>query len=466
MKFTKITLSIFSIIFIASCATYYQKNLKFQEHVTNGKLEKAKQLLLKDTKSKENRNKLLYYFNLGWINFMLQESNESNSNFAQADIIIEDQQKKYGLEALSLVSNPGIKPYKPEDFEVVLLNYYKTLNYLRLQKFEEALVECKKINIKLNSLNDKHKDHKNRYQQDAFAHLIMGLVYDAGKDYNNAFIAYRNALEIYETDYSKNFGIEAPLQLKKDILRTASLVGFYDEVQYYEKQFGIKYMKKENRGGELIFLWQNGFGPVKSEWSINFSKVDGEGGWITLVNDDLGINFPFYIGDKSAKEKSAFADLSFLRIAFPKYLERPTYFNGAEIIANQANYPLEIAEDINEIAFKTLHDRMLREIGTSILRLATKKALELAARKENENIGAAIGIVNALTEKADTRNWQTLPRTISYARIPLPEGKNTIELKTYGNRKFETKQLSFDIEKKRSKFFVFHSIESFPPVEN
>ena len=466
MKNFKILLLLFSFFLIISCATYYQKNLKFQEYVTNGDLNKAKELLLKDKKSKENRNKLLYYFNLGWVNFMLQESLESNQNFSQADIIIEDQQKNYGMEALSLVSNPGIKPYKPEDFEVVLVNYYKTLNYLRLQQFDEALVECKKINIKLNQLNDRYKDNKNKYQQDAFAHLIMGLVYDADKDYNNAFIAYRNALEIYETDYAKYFEMVAPLQLKKDILRTASLIGFYDELHFYENQFGFKYEKSENKGGELIFLWQNGFGPVKSEWSINFSKLDGEGGWITLVNNDLGISFPFYIGDKSAKEKNAFANLSFLRVAFPKYLERPTYFKSAEIIANNKKYPLELSENINEIAFKTLNDRMMREIGSSILRLATKKALELAARKENENVGAALGIVNALTEKADTRNWQTLPNTISYARIALPEGENSIELKTYRNKNYESKIMKFDIKKNRTKFFVFHSLESLAPVEN
>ena len=40
-----------------------------------------------------------------------------------------------------------------------------------------------------------------------------------------------------------------------------------------------------------------------------------------------------------------------------------------------------------------------------------------------------MGIANVATEKADTRNWQSLPSTISYARIPLQEGRNTISFK-------------------------------------
>ena len=68
---------------------------------------------------------------------------------------------------------------------------------------EDALVEVRKINIRLQQLNDKYPDHKNRYQRDAFAQLLMGLIYDAAGDYNNAFIAYRNAYNTYQTDYLK-----------------------------------------------------------------------------------------------------------------------------------------------------------------------------------------------------------------------------------------------------------------------
>ena len=75
-------------------------------------------------------------------------------------------------------------PYKPEDFEVILVNFYKAMNYLQMDQMEEALVEVRKINIKLNELNDKYPDYKNRYQRDAFAHLLMGLIYEASGNYN------------------------------------------------------------------------------------------------------------------------------------------------------------------------------------------------------------------------------------------------------------------------------------------
>lgn len=451
---------------LTSCATYYQRNLKFQAQVAEGDFEKAKDYLEKD-KSKKGKNRILYLFNKGWVDWISNQNIESNISLDEADKMAEDYQKNLGLEALALLSNPGIKPYKAEDFEVVMINYFKALNYLNLGKYKEALVEVRRINEKLNQLNDKYPDHKNRYQDDAFAHIIMGLIYDANKEYNDAFIAYRNAVNVYESSYSKNFSLEIPDQLKNDLLRAAYRVGFFEELRFYEKKFNIKYQHKVNEGGELVFFWHNGLGPVKSEWSINFAKTSSKDGFVTFANEQQGMSFPIFIGDKSDNEKNGFSKLSFLRIAFPKYLERKPIFTNAQLVANNNTYDLQTAQDINGIAFKTLNDRMLREMGTAVLRMATKKAIEAAARKENDDLGSAISIVNALTEKADTRNWQTLPYQIAYSRIALPEGENSVNIKLNSpSLPSKYQSFKFSIIKGKTSFFTFSSLDSFAPIDN
>jgi hypothetical protein len=106
-------------------------------------------------------------------------------------------------------------------------------------------------------------------------------------------------------------------------------------------------------------------------------------------------------------------------------------------------------------------------MGTAILRMATKKALEAAARKENDDLGSAISIVNALTEKADTRNWQTLPYQIAYTRVSLPEGENTVDFKmTSSTVTAKTQTLKFNISKGKTTFFTFSSLDSFAPADN
>lgn len=461
----KVILTAVVFIFLSSCATYYKKTKKFHEQFTTGNLEKADQVLANNEEKVKKKNLLLHKLNRGVVKFMLSEYEKSNEFLLEADRIMEDQQKNYSLEALSLLSNPAIKPYKPEDFEKVLVNFYLSMNFLKMGKYNSALVESRRINIKLNELNDKYKDHKNRYQKDAFAHTLMGLIYDANHDYNNAFIAYRNAYDVYESDYAKNFGVDAPKQLKKDLLRAAYRTGFYDEVNYYEKKFGMTYKHKKHDGGEVVFLWLNGLGPVKSEWSINFTVVKGQGGYVTFVNEEYGINIPFYIGDKSSNEKSALENLRMTRIAFPKYLERDPVFKSAEVKFNNSTYQFEEAENVNEIAYKTLRDRMLRELGNALLRFATKKALEKAVSNQSAGLGTLVSVANAVTEKADTRNWQTLPYSISYTRILLPEGENTVEFKAKGHNTYKNQSFRFDIKKGKTIFHTFHTLESYPAEE-
>lgn len=88
------------------------------------------------------------------------------------------------------------------------------------------------------------------------------------------------------------------------------------------------------------------------------------------------------------------------------------------------------------IAFQIERDNYLKELGKNLLRLTLKKISEMAVAEKNEYAGLALGIANVATEKADTRNWQSLPSQISYLRIPLEKGTNTIDITTNTGEKF------------------------------
>ncbi|MEG0795913.1 MAG: hypothetical protein RR397_05310 [Odoribacter sp.] len=446
---------------LTSCASWYQRTLAFQTAVQKGEFEQAEKILQKDKKQAKNKNKILYYLNQGYVEFMLGNAEKSNQALETAEKLTEDQDKNILTEAAVLISNPEIRPYKPEDFEVIMINFYKALNYLQMNNMEDALVEVRKINIHLHQLNDKYPDHKNRYQQDAFAQLLMGLIYDAAGDMNNAFIAYRNSYDIYQGDYLKNFNIAAPEQLKKDLLRTASLCGFRSELREYEKTFGFQYVPESpSSNGQLVLFWLNGFGPIKTEWGLTFTKIQKGDGAIVFHNKELGLAFPFFWNAESSEsDRNSLSNVNVVRVVFPKYTERPLTYNKGALKYDHKTYSLQIAEDINQIASKTLHDRMVRELSNSLLRVAVKQGLRYAASKENEWLGLAVGLTNAFTEKADTRNWQTLPASISYSRVPLASPENQIELNFTGSKGAkDTQQLTIPANNKSTRFFVYSTL--------
>lgn len=451
------------LCFLLSCATYYQMNLTFNQDFESGDMEAAEQVLEQNTKAAKSKEKFLYFLNRGTVAAMLGKPEESNIYFEKAFIYGEDYRTNYFNEAGAYVLNPTVIEYRGEDHEHLLLLYYKALNYIKLGDRESALVECRRLNNRLLKLNDKYKSDS-RYKRDAFIHNLMGLIYDADRDYNNAFIAYRNAYNIYKEDYADMFGVKAPDQLKQDILRTAYLIGFNTELMQYEKEFKTTYKPDKEKGGDLIFLWNNGLGPVKDEFSINFTVVHGEGGMVNFVNKEQGYNFAFHMDEKDDDEDGAdLSDLEFYRVAIPKYNERAPIFRQANLEIAGKNYKLEKAEDINKIAFYSLNQRMGLELSKSLLRLALKKLAEKELREESEGWGAVLGAFNAYTEKADTRNWQTIPHTIYYTRAHLPEGVSKATLKVKGGKEVSQEhQFTFHAQNGQTIFHSFYSLESLP----
>jgi hypothetical protein len=335
--------------------------------------------------------------------------------------------------------------------------YFKAINFLKMNKPEDALVECRRLNIRLNKLSDKYSSDQ-KFQRDAFVHNLMGIIYQSTKDYNNAFIAYRNAVDVYDTDYSRMFGMQVPEQLKKDLLNTAWWTGFEDEFNKFKEKFNMPDYKAPAPGTELVFFWHNGLSPVKAEWSINFIIDHRQKDLIVFSNPALGISFPFEVRDD--KEKSDLRKLEVFRVAFPKYVERPMYYRSAAIQSDSATYPLEQTENISKIAFYSLEQRMTLEFSKGLLRAAVKKAAEHSLRKEDETLGALIGLVNAITEKADTRNWQTLPHSIYYTRVPLKTGENKVTFTLKGEQGNADYHFSYKAENNQTLFHTFSSLES------
>lgn len=444
-------------LMMSSCATYYQRHHDFNSAFEKGQLQNA----LKTLEGKENlatgKSRFIYFANRGMLLSILGRYEESNEFLEKAFLFGEDYHINYIFEAASFFYNPTVVVYRGEDHEHLMVLYFKALNYLKLKQPEQALVECRRLNIRLNQLGDKYSSDK-KFQRDAFIHNLMGIIYQSAGDYNNAFIAYRNAVEIYESDYAKLFSLSVPEQLKKDLLNTASWTGFTAEFDSFKTKFNMPEYAATEPGTELVFFWHNGLAPVKAEWNINFVLDKNSENMVVFTNNDLGVAFPFKVDEK--KEKSDLRNIELLRVAFPKYQERRTYFQSAKIEKDSMTYELQLGEDVSKIAFHSLRQRMMLEFSKGLLRAALKKATEQSVKKEDDRLGALIGVMNAITEKADTRNWQTLPHSIYYSRVPLEEGLNEITFSTEAGDNVTKHSFSYEAAKNQTLFHTFSSLET------
>lgn len=454
---------LFSLYLLAmvSCTapSYYEKTYDFNKSISTGHFDIAEKMI-EDNKDKYENSKVrfLYFVNGGLVEHLKGNFEKSNEFFERADLFVEDERKKALEKGAAFLLNPNISTYYGEDHEILMINYYKALNYYFLKNQDDALVEAKRLNLRLQTLSEEYSD-STKYREDAFMHVLIGMIYETSGNQNDAFIAYRNAYEIYENDYRELFSLGAPLQLKKDLVRTAGLAGMSEERRSYEKEFDLSY-KTEVSEATVIMLWSNGMGPVKEEWGINFAIVNTGGGWIAFVSREHGLSFPFYIGDTDMN------GLTWIKVVFPRYVTREMLYNKAIAKVNQQEYELELAENIDAISFKVLNERMLAEFSKSLLRVALKQIAAYQIGKDNDSkaLSAGLSILASASESADTRNWQSLPHSIYYTRVPVEPGKSSIDFIMYGNNlEPEHHSLEVMVKKGETKIYPFYSLGAYEP---
>lgn len=455
-------------LLLTGCASYHQKIQKYYLQLETGSYESAYKTLEHLKLMKKPRNAFLYNAEKGRVSHLMGMYDSSNSFLNAADLIADIRYKGAGQAITGTLLNPMMQTYRGANFERLMLHYYKALNYSILGQQESALVEARRISLVNDEQFEDKKEKDNKYSRDAFSFNLQGILYEQSGDINNAFIAYRNAAETYLSQTNQAwFGVPIPRQLQSDVIRTAALNGFTSEQQRFERIFNSRYTPAtKSDGGELILFIENGQAPVKEEENLFFALVKGVGGSFYFTDPTGGFNIPFDFGNYNTSE-NALTNLRSFRIALPKYTVTTHHFPTVHILADQKKYQPELVQDINNIAVATMRENRLKDITSAVTRLAVKKLAEMGAREagkavakkpdaqdskeekakkddQAEAVGAAVGLLfqafSLASEKADTRNWQSLPAFIQYIRIPLKPGVNNIIIQT-GNNKTKTKEM-------------------------
>jgi len=360
----------------------------------------------------KGRDAVLCLMNAGLQAHYARKFKESNKLLAQAEAGIEDLfTKSLSSEAAALMINDTMVPYRGEDFESVMTNLFMALNYIFLGKRDDALVEARKVDNKLNVINARYKpDQQNVYKEDAFVRFVMGLLYESNKETNDAFISYRNAEKTYE-DYQALYQTPTPRLLVGKLLAAAQAMGFENELNQYTAKYpriDLANFTRRGMSADVYFLHYNGLSPQKVEDFFVTRLPDG------------------YI----------------LKVAKPRFERRLYRIQECEIILKDADgweylgYT-EAGEDIGSIAVKNLENRMGRIMVKAIARATAKY---LAAKGTGQAVGqqagkgwgavaqALMNVAAVATEKADLRFWNNLPDRIDVAAFSLSPGTYQVRI--------------------------------------
>ncbi|MDH3251818.1 MAG: hypothetical protein OEM41_03445 [Ignavibacteria bacterium] len=400
-------------LFFISCAGSMEFFREVDAQVTRGDYTGAVDAVRKNHDAYGDKSTVLYNLDMGLLLHYQGAADSSNAYFFAAEQKMQDlYTKSISLAALSTILNDNLLPYEGEDFEKVLVNMFLALNYAGKGEADDALVEARKVDVKLREFSRQYEE-KNTYKEDAFIRYVAGVLYESRGEINDAFISYRKAYEIYQT-YAVSYGTRAPSFLLDDIVRTATLMSFNDEADHYRSLGGRTFDRADRSLGSIVVLTYVGKGPIKQEVRPTVS-----------VPDDKGILHTF-------------------QIALPKFVSRHTESRSYDVTVRGTDTTYrattEVAENVTAIAAKTLDDRLgliyLKSGGRALLKfLAAEKAKsEIGKNGKNEggNVLAsiAIDIAVGLTEQADVRTWRTLPAEFQLSRVWVPPGEYAVRIES------------------------------------
>jgi hypothetical protein len=431
------------------CGPSTNRYFLIEQSIRDGDPARAAAIVAQAEKEYGSRSRVLYAMDRGLTLQLAGDYQQSNRALEEAE---EEVDRLYTRtirsETAAFLTNDNALPYEGEAYEHVMINVVKALNYAVQGQIEDALVEARRIDHRLNLLSDKVKEG-NGYRNDGFARYLTGMLYEAAGDTNNAFIAYRHAFDAYEAmrGWSRT---PCPPSLRVDLLRTADALHLTTEFQRYRQAFpdeAWEPVTAEEQLAQVVLISYNGRAPRKEDFFLDLPiSLDA----LQLVLLNRGLSQSRQRWNRGTDTVLYGLSGQVVRVSLPRLVPQKTQVpfermtltdpSGRSIAVRS-----EPAQNVTALAEKSLADRMPGIMAKAVARAATKFAFaegatrgaqQAAGRDAAPWVGLLVGLLAkglaVASEEADKRSWQTLPDEIHVARAWVASGHYQVSIEPSG----------------------------------
>ena len=403
----RLALALLACIIMGACAG---PSLRYKKEVTalfeKGAFENAAaKIETNRSKMYGERDAALFYLDFGTALNAAQMNLESSRAFGAAQDEIDALFTRSIAAGLgTLIINDYTQPYRPRLFEQALTYFLRGLDFLALGEQNSAVVEARRAVFFL----DNARNNQSGLNDDAFVQYFASMLFEDRGQLSSARIARTNARNAYERNRGRGAANEPDFPLPPN----------------------------HRDMGEVIIFHMNGKVPFKISKSIMFAWNDV---WFTVQgNSDLaGVDRDIMNGVLAG----AFGRS--ISISFPSLEQSPFIITSSAVMTGGQEVRTQLVSDIAAAARQTLDEELLVDSARMITRAVTKYILSVQARHAAKKIsgddavgqlvGALFSVASAVTERADTRSWFTLPAEIRMASVFLEPGRHDIKLVFYDN---------------------------------
>jgi hypothetical protein len=370
------------------------------------------------------KDRLVYFLDAGFAHHYAASYDTSNQKLHVAEAAAEELfTKSISRAALSLLLNDNVLEYAGEDYELLYANIIKCLNFLLLNDFEGAFVEVRKVNERLNLLEDKYADASRILNQGAIEDTArVAIDYEAKKVrfYNDAFARWLS-MHMYAADLKWD-----DARIDYDYMVDA----FAGQPHIYPFEMPEVTYIPDSGKALLSIAALVGLSPVKEALNLRI-RTDKDLDLVQILYTDGG------------KEDSEYGHLPldvdedyYFKFAIPKMVDRPSTIAAVRVVHEDSLLAeLGLLEDVGLVSRETFEARAsliyLRSVARAVFKgLATHKLKE---RADDGGLSgwlkkAAIDVASDLTENADLRCARLLPGRIFVADLQVPPGDYNLTL--------------------------------------
>jgi hypothetical protein len=380
-------LALLGLLMLSGCATDYVARTHGARLAYEGEdYPRALQALEAEEKQGSEKDKLLVLLDRGMVLHAAGQWKESIQVLAEADrLSAELDAISVSEEAGALLSNERQRAYRGEDFEKLMISVLQALNYAQLGQDEDALVEVRRVNERLEKMV---VDEKKPYEQLAIARYIGGVLREDQRDWDSAYI-----------DYAKAYELQPRLgALAEPLLRLAKKTGREELYAQLRERFpDVAHEPLGPDEGQVVVVVEAGLSPVKRSLQRDY----GDGGNLIEV---------------------------------PVYQDRGNAPQAQVRVGERVESAVTVTS-LEQVAKVHLDDRIGRMILKQLAGVAVKGGLAagVGALTESEELGALTFLVLNAVNAPDLRSWLSLPAEFQLARFRLPAGRHTVEV-DFGGR--------------------------------
>lgn len=412
-------------LLLGGCSTYADQSARLRAAALDGDRARALTILSEDS---DDDPDLLALLQRGLLHYEDGDFAGAIADFARAETALDESYtKSISKEALSFLTNDATRDYVPYPSEQVLLNVYAGLSYLGIGDRQGALVELRKVALRLQQLESLRVDTEG-YHDDPFLQWLSAMLFADDDDGNAALVACRRALTAFQTE-SRIWPRPVPNAFLIDYLRFARRFGFGDEAQeLLERYPDLRMPLPAGDTGEVILIFGCGFVDHLEELRTDFPILESDD---PKQNDDYARRV-WVRGRRGTYHPRRDVKIDYwLSVAIPVLANTPTHERRARLSSGEFSEDTTEAADLSAVFGLTFDEgegsRMVRTIARALAKyLAVQAVKKDKDGKDHEVAGFFANLVASATERADTRSWSLLPGELQMARLRLPTGDHAM----------------------------------------